>query len=116
MRSLPCYYLISSNKPTMFTSLTNRSKFGATYTWAILSVLPMDNGDDGITQDGLRPTDINAALGMPNDARTGLSKYLKAMASEGLIKRHELGPRWIEYTRLMPLRKRERVARFLWGR
>lgn len=100
----------------MFTSITNRKSFGATYTWAILSVLPMDNGDDGIAQDGLRPTDINAALGMPNDARTGLSKYLKAMASKGLIKRHELGPRWVEYTRLMPLRKRERVARFLWGR
>ena len=100
----------------MFTSITNRSKFGATYTWAILSVLPMDNGDDGIAQEGLRPTDINAALGMPNDARTGLSKYLKAMASKGLIKRHELGPRWVEYTRLMPLRKRERLARMLWGR
>ena len=50
----------------MFTSITNRKSFGATYTWAILSVLPMDNGDDGIAQEGLRPTDINAALGMPN--------------------------------------------------
>ena len=99
----------------MFTSLTNRKSFGATCTWAILSVLPMDNGTGCEAQDGMRPTDINTALGMPNDARTGLSKYLKAMASQGLIKRHELGPRWVEYTRLMPLRKRERVARMLWG-
>ena len=112
----PCILKESTTQPDMFTSITNRKSFGATYTWAILSVLPMDNGDDGIAQDGLRPTDINAALGMPNDARTGLSKYLKAMAGKGLIKRHELGPRWVEYTRLMPLRKRERVARFLWGR
>ena len=110
-----CILKKSTTQPDMFTSITNRKSFGATYTWAILSVLPMDNGDDGISQDGLRPTDINAALGMPNDARAGLSKYLKAMASKGLIKRHELGPRWVEYTRLMPLRKRERVARMLWG-
>jgi len=99
----------------MFTSITNRKSFGATYAWAILSVLPMDNGEDGMAQEGLRPTDINAALGMPNEARTGLSMLLKVLASKGLIKRHELGPRWVEYTRLMPLRKRERLARFLWG-
>ena len=98
----------------MFTSLTNRSTFGATYQWAILSVLPMDNGTGCEAQDGMRPTDINAALGMPNEARTGLSMLLKVMASQGLIKRHELGPRW-EYTRLLPLRKRERIARYLWG-
>ena len=99
----------------MFTSLTHRQSFGATYQWAILSVLPMDDGDDGITQDGMRPTDINAALGLPNEARTGLSLLLKVMASQGLIKRHELGKRWVEYTRLVPLRKREHVARFLRG-
>jgi len=99
----------------MFTSVTDRQSFGATYQWAILSVLPMDDGDDGISQDGMRPTDINAALGMPNEARTGLSMLLKVMAEQGLIKRHELGPRWVEYTRLLPLRKREMVARFLRG-
>ena len=99
----------------MFTSVTDRQSFGATYQWAILSVLPMDDGDDGIAQDGMRPTDINAALGMPNEARTGLSMLLKVMAEQGLIKRHELGPRWVEYTRLLPLRKREMVARFLRG-
>ena len=96
-----------------FTSLTHRQSFGATYQWAILSVLPMDDGDDGMAQDGMRPTDINAALGLPNEARTGLSMLLKVMASQGLIKRHELGLRWVEYTRLMPLRKRERIARWV---
>ena len=99
----------------MFTSLTRRQSFGATYQWAILSVLPMDNGDDGMAQDGLRPIDINTALGMPNDARTGLAILLKSMAKQGLIKRHELGPRWVEYTRLLPLRKRERIARWVRG-
>ena len=107
------YNLISSTKRTMFTSLTTRSRFGATYQWAILSVLPMDNGTGCEAQDGMRPTDINAALGMPNEARTGLSMLLKVMAAEGLIKRHELGPRWVEYTRLMPLRKRELIARLM---
>ena len=79
----------------MFTSLTHRQSFGATYQWAILSVLPMDDGDDGMAQNGMRPTDINAALGLPNEARTGLSLLLKVMASQGLIKRHELGKRWV---------------------
>jgi hypothetical protein len=35
------------------------------------------------------------------------------MAADGLIKRHELGARWVEYTRLLPLRKRERLARLI---
>tara|TARA_B100000902_G_scaffold388988_1_gene435444 strand:+ start:844 stop:1146 length:303 start_codon:yes stop_codon:yes gene_type:complete len=96
-----------------FTSFTNRKSFGATYAWAILSVLPMDDGRGGYSQDGMRPTDINAALGMPKEARTTVSILLKEMASQGLIKRHELGKRWVEYTRLMPLRKRERVARWV---
>ena len=99
----------------MFTSITSRQSFGATYQWALLSVLPMDDGDDGMAQNGMRPTDINAALGLPNEARTGLSMLLKVMAAQGLIKRHELGKRWVEYTRLVPLRKREHVARFLRG-
>ena len=99
----------------MFHSFTDRNLFGRQYQWTILSVLPMDNGDDGMAQEGLRPIDINTALGMPNDARTGLALLLKSMAKQGLIKRHQLGPRWVEYTRLMPLRKRERIARFLWG-
>ena len=97
----------------MFTTFTNRQSFGATYQWAILSVLPMDDGDDGIAQDGMRPVDINNALGMPNEARTSVSILLKQMAEDGLIKRHELGKRWVEYTRILPLRKREKLARFL---
>ena len=96
-----------------FTSLTTRKSFGNTYQWAILSVLPMDDGDDGIAQDGMRPTDINAALGMPKEARTTVSILLKEMAQQGLVKRHELGKRWVEYTRLLPLRKRERFARWV---
>ena len=96
----------------MFTSITNRSKFGATYEWAVLSTLPM-NGDK--TRHGLRATEVNKALGMPKEARTTVSLLLKRMASQGLIKRHELGPRWVEYTRLLPLRKRERIARWIWG-
>ncbi len=99
----------------MFTTLTNRKAFGATYQWAILSLLPMDNGSGCLTQDGMRPTDINQALGMPNEARTALSLVLKRMVQQGLIKRHQLGNRWVEYTRIMPLRKRERIARWIRG-
>ena len=98
----------------MFSSITTRRAFGATYRWAVLSVLPMDEGCI-LTQDGMRPTDINAALGLPNEARTGLAMLLKVMAKQGLIKRHELGARWVEYTRIMPLRKRERLARWIQG-
>jgi hypothetical protein len=50
---------------------------------------------------------------MPKEARTTVSILLKEMASQGLVKRHELGKRWVEYTRLMPLRKRERFARWV---
>ncbi len=99
----------------MFTTLTNRKAFGATYQWAILSLLPMDDGSGCLTQDGMRPTDINEALGMPNEARTALSLVLKRMAQQGLIKRHQLAPRWVEYTRILPLRKRERIARWIQG-
>ena len=45
----------------MFTSITDRASFGATYQWAILSVLPMEDG----MGEGIRPVDINTALGMP---------------------------------------------------
>ena len=93
----------------MFTSITDRASFGATYQWAILSVIPMEDG----TGEGIRPVDINTALGMPNEARTGLSLLLKRMAEIGLIRRHQHGPRWVEYTRLLPLRKRERFYRWV---
>ena len=46
----------------MFTSITNRKSFGATYEWAVLSVLPMDADKE---RHGLRVCEVNQALGMP---------------------------------------------------
>ena len=97
----------------MFTSLTTRSKFGAAYEWAVLSVLPMDSNKK---QGGLRVCEVNRALGMPKEARTTATLLLKRMAAEGMVKRYEYsmgGRPFITYKRLMPLRKRERIARFL---
>ena len=97
----------------MFTSITNRSKFGATYQWAVLSVLPMDSNKK---QGGLRVCEVNRALGMPKEARTTATLLLKRMAAEGMVKRYEYsmgGRPFITYKRLLPLRKRERIARFL---
>ena len=97
----------------MFTSITNRSKFGATYEWAVLSVLPMDSNK---RKGGLRVCEVNRALGMPKEARTTATLLLKRMAAEGMVKRYEYsmgGRPFITYKRLMPLRKRERIARFL---
>ena len=97
----------------MFTSLTTRSKFGAAYEWAVLSVLPMDSNK---RQGGLRVCEVNRALGMPKEARTTATLLLKRMAAQGMVKRYEYsmgGRPFITYKRLMPLRKRECVARFL---
>lgn len=97
----------------MFTSLTTRSKFGAAYEWAVLSVLPMDSNKK---QGGLRVCEVNRALGMPKEARTTATLLLKRMAAEGMVRRYEYsmgGRPFITYKRLMPLRKRERIARFL---
>ena len=97
----------------MFTSLTNRSKFGATYEWAVLSVLPMDADKD---RHGLRVSEVNQALGMPKEARTTVTLLLKWMASQGMVKRYEymMGKqKMITYKRLLPLRKRERIARLM---
>ena len=105
----------STTQPDMFTSITNRSKFGATYEWAVLSVLPMDADKD---RHGLRVSEVNQALGMPKEARTTATLLLKRMAAEGMIRRYEykIGKRpFITYKRVMPLRKRERLARMLWG-
>ena len=99
----------------MFTSITNRKSFGATYEWAVLSVLPMDADKE---RHGLRVSEVNQALGMPKEARTTATLLLKRMAAEGMIRRYEykVGKRpFITYKRVMPLRKRERVARMLWG-
>ena len=97
----------------MFTSLTTRSKFGAAYQWAVLSVLPMDSNKQ---QGGLRVCEVNRALGMPKEARTTATLLLKRMAAQGMVKRYEYmmgGRPFITYKRLMPLRKRECIARFL---
>ena len=99
----------------MFTSITNRSKFGATYTWAILSVLPMDNDRQKM---GLRAGEVLEALGLPNDARTSATILLKRMAGMGLVKRYDFrieGVRFVTYKRLAPLGKRERLARWIWN-
>ena len=97
------------------TTLTNPKAFGATYQWAILSVLPMDTDK---TRHGLGPSEINKELGMPKEARTTMSLLLKELAAKGIVKRYEyrLGRRRVSYKRILPLRKRERFSRFIfWG-
>ena len=99
----------------MFTSVTDRKSFGATYESAVLSVLPMV---DDKTRHGLRCTEVNQALGMPKEARTTLSLLLKRMAGQGIVTRYEYkvgGRKFITYKRNAPLRKRERLARMIWG-
>ena len=102
----------------MFTTFTNRKSFGPEYERAVLSVLPMDSDK---SKGGLRVCEVNRALGMPKEARTTATLLLKRMAGEGLIRRYEykMGQRpFITYKRLMPLRKREWIARFIqriWG-
>lgn len=97
----------------MFTTITDRKAFGATYQWAVLSTLPMDSDK---SRHGLRATEVNQALGMPKEARTTVTLLLKSMARQGMVERYEymIGNRqMITYKRLLPLRKRERIARFL---
>jgi len=97
----------------MFTSITDRKAFGATYQWALLSTLPMDSDKK---RHGLGPAEINRALGMPKEARTTVSILLKEMAAQGMVRRYEysIGRRaYVSYKRLLPLRKREWIARFL---
>ena len=81
----PLYYG-SQRDSTMFsTTLTNPKAFGATYQWAILSVLPMDTDK---TRHGLGPSEINKELGMPKEARTTMSLLLKELAAKGIVKRY----------------------------
>jgi len=97
------------------TTLTNPKAFGATYQWAILSVLPMDSDKN---RHGLGPSEINKELGMPKEARTTISLLLKELAAKGIVRRYEyrLGRRIVSYKRVLPLRKREKVSRFIfWG-
>lgn len=100
----------------MFSAtLTDSKTFGSTFQWAILSVLPMD---DDRSQHGLNSPEINAALGIPNDARTSLCLLLKSMAQRGLVRRYDLTigkRRIVSYKRLLPLRKRERIGRWIKG-
>jgi len=99
----------------MFTSITDRKAFGATYEWAVLSTLPMDSDKK---RHGLRASEVNQALGMPKEARTTVTLLLKRMAADGMVRRYEytVGKRpFITYKRVMPLRKRERIARWIQG-
>ena len=110
--SLGVYTVGVNHTDTMFTTITDRKSFGATYQWAVLSTLPMDSDK---SRHGLGPSEVNQALGMPKEARTTVSLLLKEMAKKGLVVRYEyrLGRRIVSYKRVMPLRKREHVARFL---
>ena len=95
------------------TTLTNSKTFGNTYQWAILSVLPMDSNE---TEHGLNSPEIKDALGLSNAARTSLCLMMKEMAAKGLVRRYDLkigNRRIVSYKRLLPLRKRERIAQFL---
>ena len=110
-----CRIVCSVNQSDMFTSLTNRKSFGAAYESAVLSVLPMNTDK---TRHGLRCTEVNQALGMPKEARTTLTLLLKRMAGQGIVARYEYkvgGRKFITYKRLAPLRKRERIARWIRG-
>jgi len=103
----------------MFTSLTNRKSFGREYVKAVLSVLPMDE-PASIQQPyqwGLSPSEVNRALGMPKEARTTVSLLLKDLAARGIIRRYEYrqGLKQVCYRRILPLRKRERIARWITG-
>jgi len=95
------------------TTITNPQSFGNTYQWAILSVLPMDSNKK---VHGLNSPEIKNSLGLSNAARTSLCLMMKEMAAKGLVQRYDLkigNRRIVSYKRLMPLRKRELVARFL---
>ena len=95
------------------TTITNPQTFGNTYQWAIMSVLPMDSDKN---QHGLNSPEIKYALGLSNAARTSLCLMMKEMAGKGLVQRYDYkvgNRRFVTYKRLLPLRKRERIARFL---
>ena len=97
------------------TTLTNPRSFGATYQWAILSILPMDSDKN---RHGLNSPEIKNALGLSNAARTSLCLMMKEMAQKGLVRRYEIkigNRRIVSYKRLLPLRKREVFSRWLKG-
>ncbi len=97
------------------TTLTNPKTFGNTYQLAILSVLPMDSDKK---RHGLNSPEIKNALGLSNAARTSLCLMLKEMAQNGLVQRYDykVGKRrFVTYKRILPLRKREQIARLIRG-
>ena len=94
-------------------TLTDPTTFGNTYQWAILSVLPMDSDK---TRHGLNSPEIKKALGLSNAARTSLCLMLNEMAQNGLVRRYDIkigSRRIVSYKRLIPLRKRDRIARWI---
>jgi len=96
-------------------TLTDPKSFGATYQQAILSVLPMD---DDYKQHGLNLPEIKTALGLSNDARTSLCLMMKTFVSKGLVRRYDYKTskgRIVSYKRLLPLRKREILSRWIQG-
>jgi hypothetical protein len=96
-------------------TLTNPQTFGNTYQRAILSILPMDSDKN---RCGLNSPDIKEALGLSNSARTSLCLMMKEMAGKGLVRRYDYkigNRRIVTYKRLLPLSKRERIARILRG-
>jgi hypothetical protein len=97
------------------TTLTNPKTFGNTYQLAILSVLPMDSDKK---RHGLNSPEIKNALGLSNAARTSLCLMMKEMADKGLVRRYDLkigNRRIVSYKRILPLRKREQIARLIRG-
>ena len=107
---------ISPPHQTMFSvTLTDPKSFGNTYQQAILSVLPMDSDKN---RCGLNSPEIKNALGLSNDARTSLCLMMKTMAAKGLVRRYDLkfgNRRFVFYKRLLPLRKREILSRWIQG-
>jgi len=99
------------------TTLTDSRAFGNTFKWAILSTLPMES-EVCSAFPRLRATDVNHLLGLDPNARTAIVQTLKQMVKQGLIQRKEVlvaGRKRpvVLYSRLIPLRKREKLARFI---
>lgn len=72
--------------------------------------------DSDKTRHGLNSPEIKKALGLSNAARTSLCLMLKEMAQNGLVQRYDIkigSRRIVSYKRLIPLRKRERIARWI---
>ena len=74
--------------------------------------------DSDKNQHGLNSPEIKSALGLSNAARTSLCLMMKEMADKGLVRRYDLkigNRRIVSYKRILPLRKREQIARLIRG-